>query len=132
MHIGSRSLFLPRIAIDRVLAVCSGRAQRTAGHSPSPCSRPAPSRSPHCLRAIYCNITFAEGSWQYVLEGRSVQQVTDLLLAQGLLHQQTEQDGVAQLPEIVEQLSLGIRVLYDVVELCVVVTQHSCTIQSSF
>lgn len=81
---------------------------------------------------MYCNITFAEGSWQYVLEGRSVQQVTDLLLAQGLLHQQTEQDGVAQLPEIVEQLSLGIRVLYDVVELCVVVTQHSCTIQSSF
>lgn len=132
MHIGSRILCLPRIAIDRVLAACSGRAQRTAGHSPSPCSRPAPSRSPRCLRAIYCNITFAEGSWQYVLEGRSVQQVTDLLLAQGLLHQQTEQDGVAQLPEVVEQLSLGIRVLYDVVKLCVVVTQHSCTIQSSF
>lgn len=42
MHIGSRSLCLPRIAIDR--------------------------------------------SWQYVLEGRSVQQVTALLLAQGLLH----------------------------------------------
>lgn len=27
------------------------------------------------------------GSWQYVLEGRSVKQVTDLLLAQGLFHQ---------------------------------------------
>lgn len=50
-----------------------------------------------------------------------MQQVTDLLLAQGLLHQQTEQDGVAQLPEVVEQLSLGIWVLYDVVELRVVV-----------
>lgn len=61
-----------------------------------------------------------------------MQQVTDLLLAQGLLHQKTEQDGVAQLPEVVEELSLGIRVLYNVVELCVVVTQHSYTIQSSF
>lgn len=68
----------------------------------------------------YCN-TFAEGSWQYVLEGRSMQQITDLLLAQGLLHQQTEQDGVAQLPEVVEQLSLGVWVLYDVVELRVVI-----------
>jgi hypothetical protein len=61
----------------------------------------------------------------YHLEGRSVQQVAHLLLAQGLLDQETEEHGVAELPKVVEELGPGVRVLHDVQQLVLVVLQDA-------
>ena len=43
-----------------------------------------------------------------------MQQVHDLLLREGLLHHEAEEDRVAELAEVVEQLGAGVRVLDNV------------------
>lgn len=71
-------------------------------------------------------LTFAEGPRQDVLEGSCLQKVTHFLQGEGLLYQQAEEQSVAQLPEVVEEVSPGIWVLHDVIQLSVVVSQHTC------
>ena len=53
---------------------------------------------------------------QDVLEGRGVQQVHDLLLRERLLHHEAEEDRVAELAEVVEELGAGVGELHDVLE----------------
>ncbi len=60
--------------------------------------------------------TFAERSWQNVLERGRMQKVHDLLLRQGLLHQQAKENRVAELAEVVEQLGAGVGVLHNVLK----------------
>ena len=47
---------------------------------------------------------FTEGPGKNVLERSSVEQITDLILGERLLYQQTEQNGVSKLSEVVEEL----------------------------
>lgn len=57
-----------------------------------------------------------------------MQQVGNLLLSQGLLTQQAEQDGVAELAQGVEQLGARLPVLHYVLQLSVVVAKDTCNI----
>ncbi len=45
-----------------------------------------------------------------------MQQVHDLLLGQGLLHQEAEENGVPEFAEVVEELRAGVRVLHNVLQ----------------
>ena len=68
---------------------------------------------------------FAERARKDVLEGGGVQEVANLLLAEGLLDQQAEEHSIAKLPEVVEQLGPGVGVLHDVQQLVLIVLQDS-------
>ena len=54
-----------------------------------------------------------------------MKEVHDLLLRQRLLHHEAEEDDVAELPEIVEELRARVRVLHDVLQRGLVVPEDS-------
>ena len=60
--------------------------------------------------------TFAKRPGQYVLEGGCVEEVHDFFLRERLLHHEAEEDDVAELTEVVEQLCSGVGVLHDVLQ----------------
>ena len=68
--------------------------------------------------------TFAKRPRQDVLEGGCVEEVHDLLLRQRLLHHEAEEDNVAELPEVVEELSARVGVLHDVLQGGLVVAEN--------
>ena len=69
--------------------------------------------------------TFAKRPGEDVLEGRGVEEVHDLLLGERLLHHEAEEDDVAELAEVVEELGARVGVLHDVLQRRLVVPQHS-------
>ena len=54
-----------------------------------------------------------------------MQQVHDFLLRQCLLHHQTEEDGVSKFAEVMEEIRAGVRILDNVLERGLVVSQDS-------
>lgn len=54
---------------------------------------------------------------QDVLEGRRLEKVADLLLRHGLFDEQAEDERVAELAKVVEELGARVRILDDVVQL---------------
>ena len=71
------------------------------------------------------DFTFAKWPRKNVLEGGGVEEVHDLLLRQRLLHHEAEEDDVAELPEVVEELRAGVRVLNDVLQRGLVVAENT-------
>ena len=53
-----------------------------------------------------------------------MEKVHDLLLRQRLLHHEAEEDDVAELPEVVEELGARVGVLHDVLQGGLVVTEN--------
>ena len=53
-----------------------------------------------------------------------MEEVHDLLLRQRLLHHEAEEDDVAELPEVVEELSARVGVLHDVLQGGLVVAEN--------
>jgi len=62
---------------------------------------------------------FDVDSRQDVLEGCSMEQITDFLLRQSLLYEQAEEDGIAHLPQALEHVCLELCVLDNVLQLVV-------------
>jgi hypothetical protein len=54
-----------------------------------------------------------------------VQQVHDLLLRERLLHQQTEENCVAEFTEVVEELCARVRILHDVLKGRLVIAKNA-------
>ena len=78
------------------------------------------------------DFTFAKWPRKNVLEGGGVEEVHDLLLRQRLLHHEAEEDDVAELAEVVEELGARVGVLHDVLQRRLVVPQHTWKYLSKF
>ena len=62
---------------------------------------------------------------QNILERCRVKQVHNFLLRQRLLHEETEEDGITELPEVVEELGPSVRILHDVLKCGLVVAENA-------
>ena len=62
-------------------------------------------------------LTFDMGLGNDVLEGGSMEKITHFLYSQTLLDETEEDDGVADLLEVTEEIDLEVRVLGDVLEM---------------
>ena len=54
-----------------------------------------------------------------------MEEIHDFLLRQRLLHHEAKEDDVAELPEVVEELRAGVRVLNDVLQRGLVVAENT-------